>query len=400
MGRSACRLAVLLCAGLGLIGGSSALAGAEGPVPYRDLSGLGAGFFGPGREDPEPQGPVSVRIGAIGPARRPEGRRFRAGVELAIAEANRRGGFRGIPYEVVYRPDDGPWGTGVKQITALAYEDSVWAIVGGLEGGDAHLAELIAAKLWIPVVTPTASDMTIDYANVPWVFRCFPTDDRQAEALVRYASGRGCDGLAVYFEADREGRTGLRRLEEAAAAAELRLTWIRPFPPSDPRTAVSARGFGSPEMTLIWGRSEAGLSVLRELREIGYRGTVLAPATLLSPELLEHPEGVGTLVVAAPYELDRRDERMREYRRLYREEVGEDPDPVALFGYDAASLVIAAVERAGLNRARIRDALARIEFPGIAGTFRFGPLGGANLAPVLMTTAQGGWTKPGPRGGG
>ena len=110
----------------------------------------------------------------LAPARREAGERLREGIALAVDEANARGGLAGLPFETVYRADDGPWGRGASQVTALAYEDSTWVIVGGLEGGDAHLAELVAAKLWIPVVTPTAGDLSIDYANVPWVFRCFP----------------------------------------------------------------------------------------------------------------------------------------------------------------------------------------------------------------------------------
>ena len=373
---------------LSIAAGGVVPAGGEETVPYRDLSVADPGFAGPGRDAPAPEGLTCVRLGVIGPGRRPAGGRLWAGVALAVAEANARGGYGGLPYEAVFRPDDGPWGMGAKQVTALVCEDSVWAILGGLEGGDAHLAELVAAKLWAPVVTPTASDLTIDYANVPWMFRCFPSDARQARALIGYAQARGYRRLAVFAEGDREGRTGLARVQAAARRARFPLAICRDYAPHTPEMAVTAGDLRAADAVLIWGRSGSGLTLLLAMRQAGFDGPVLGPARLASSEWL----GVsGDVVVAAPCDLSADDVRTRAFQVRYREATGEDPDPVALFAYDAACLVIAAVERAGLNRARIRDALAETDFEGVAGRYRFNGLGGAPLEPVLMTVREGRW---------
>jgi len=371
-----------------MIAGGVVPAGGEEAVPYRDLSAADPGFAGPGRDAPEPEGLTCVRLGVLGPGRRPAGRRLRAGVALAVAEANARGGCGGLPYEAVFRADDGPWGMGAKQVTALACEDSVWAIVGGLEGGDAHLAELVVAKLWVSVVTPTASDLTIDYANVPWVFRCFPSDVRQARALIGYAQAQGYCRLVVFSEGDREGRTGLACVQTAARRARFPLQICREYATHTPEMAVKAGNLRAADAALIWGRSGSGLALLQAMRQAGFDGSVLGPACLASPEWL----GVsGEVVVAAPCDLRADDIRTRAFQARYREAIGEGADPVALFAYDAACLVIAAVEKAGLNRVRIRDALAETDFEGVAGRYRFNGLGGASLEPVLMTVRERRW---------
>jgi ABC-type branched-subunit amino acid transport system substrate-binding protein len=46
-----------------------------------------------------------------------------------------------------------------------------------------------------------------------------------------------------------------------------------------------------------------------------------------------------------------------------------------------------------LNRARIRDALARISFDGITGKIEFDSLRGNVAAPILMTVKSGRWTR-------
>src|SRR3990172_7026386 len=139
-------------------------------APYLDFSRAGAGFYGSGREVPEPADVTSVRLGVLGPERSSEGMQMRAAIQMAVAEANARGGYRlklptpvapvekfatqpaerVIPYEMLFRPDDGPWGAATSQVVKFAYEDKVWTIIGGLDGQRTHIAELVVAKAWVP----------------------------------------------------------------------------------------------------------------------------------------------------------------------------------------------------------------------------------------------------------
>jgi len=363
-------------------------------VPYRVLKDAGADFLGPGRELPDPQGLRSVRLGVIGPSGRWGGKSLRLGIALAVAEANARGGYKGIPFEVVFRPDDGPWGMGAKQVVALAYEDSVWVVLGSLEGGDAHLAELVAAKLWVPVITPVASDHTIDYANVPWVFRVFPSDVLQARLLAGFLSDGGHTRMVAWVEDDREGRTGLRRLDKAAQDAGVVFVG-RTFKAHVPEASLVAPVWRSDDVMAVWARPEGGLAMVEALRKHGYAGPILLPSCVLSRQLLERADRLQNLVVAAPYHLDRQDTTYAVFAARYEAANGVTPDPVAAFSYDTACLTIAAIRKAGLNRARIRDALAGTRFPGVAGIHSFDRLGGTGLEPVLLVRQSGAWLPAG-----
>jgi ABC-type branched-subunit amino acid transport system substrate-binding protein len=77
---------------------------------------------------------------------------------MAVEAANRDGGFRGRPFELAVRSVEGPWGSGSSEITALVFEESVWAILGPLHGRSAHLAEQVVAKGHVALVSPWASD--------------------------------------------------------------------------------------------------------------------------------------------------------------------------------------------------------------------------------------------------
>lgn len=60
------------------------------------------------------------------------------------------------------------------------------------------------------------------------------------------------------------------------------------------------------------------------------------------------------------------------------------PDYTAGHAYDAASLLIAAIREAGLNRARIRGAVRALSpYPGVTGTIQWDALG-QNQRPVAL----------------
>jgi len=374
----------LILAGLPLL--------AQGPQkPYFDFSKAGTGFYGPGRELPDPVGLTSVRIGVLAPAKNAEGLQMSTAIRIALEETNRGGGYKGIPYEMVFRPDDGPWGMAAKQVVDLAYEDKVWAIIGGLDGQRAHLAELVVSKAWVPVLTPSASDMSIDYANVPWVFRCMPDDSRQGELLLDYVRRQGYRRLVVLTEAQRDGYTGFRRLREAAARNDIRLDAHLQYPTGSPAEVIPRLAGTDSDALIVWGSPVPSLDLLRAIRAAGIRVPVLGPSTIASAEITADSEWIGDLVVAAPYDLSRQNPELLRFNARFRELTGMAPTATALLSYDAAVLLTRAVGTAGLNRMRIRDELARTSHDGIVGKTEFNSLRGNIREPVLLTFKNGRW---------
>jgi branched-chain amino acid transport system substrate-binding protein len=74
------------------------------------------------------------------------------------------------------------------------------------------------------------------------------------------------------------------------------------------------------------------------------------------------------------------------FAERFRRRHGHAPDVYAVQTYDAARLLIAAIERAGLNRACIRDALEELApWRGEAGVIEWDPLGQNRRSPRLAT---------------
>jgi len=140
--------------------------------PFFDARRCEAHYHGPGREDPIPDRLGAINLGWFGQCEHTEGTdvgMFHA-AEMAIEDANHAGGYDGVPFRLIPAWSADPWGTGVRAVTRLVYDDQVWALLGGPDGATTHLAEQVVAKARLPLISPVATDTSANLANVPWVF--------------------------------------------------------------------------------------------------------------------------------------------------------------------------------------------------------------------------------------
>jgi hypothetical protein len=186
------------------------------PPPFFDATRQRVEYAGPGRDDPEPAGIDEVRIGYFGPSdpSHPLGGDMWLASRLAVEEANRDGGYRGIPFRLVPSWSDTPWGTGVADLARRVYSEGVWAIIGSIDGASTHLAEQVVAKARLTLINPAGTDKTVNLANVAWMFSCLPADDALARVL----------GLAIMDEIGRRPFVVLSTTDHDSHHAALELT--------------------------------------------------------------------------------------------------------------------------------------------------------------------------------
>ena len=80
--------------------------------------------------------------------------------------------------------------------------------------------------------------------------------------------------------------------------------------------------------------------------------------------------------------------------RAFEGRFGHSPDFAAVHTYDATRMLIAAIQEAGLNRARIRSALVELTpWHGASGTLIWDPLG-QNRRPAQVGTISNGRVAP------
>jgi ABC-type branched-subunit amino acid transport system substrate-binding protein len=365
-------------------------AGVAADRPHKVATDHPPHYAGPGREDPDPKGLREILIGYFGPGdpQDPRAGDLWLAASLAIEQANEAGGYHGLPYRLVPVWASDPWGTGVARIARLVYARHVWAILGSVDGAATHLAEQVVAKARLPLVSPASTDHTVALAGVPWMFSCLPGDDRNAALLADAlaAAGPG-EPITVLSATDHDSRVAAGALLDALGRRGLPVERYRELGPATDFPALVEGLQGSASHIVILAGPGESAALLRYLRRNGigtrYFAGPAAGRGTFQAKAADAAEGV-----VFPYPCD--GEPSDGFAEAFHERCGRWPDCFARQAYDAARLLVAAIEQAGLNRVRIRDALDGLSpWPGEAGMIRWDVLGRNERAPRLATIRDG-----------
>ncbi|MHC4519534.1 MAG: ABC transporter substrate-binding protein [Planctomycetota bacterium] len=334
-----------------------------------------------------------VLIGYFGPA---SSTHRRAGdmwcaASLAIEEANRAGGYQGHPFRLVTGWSEDPWGSGVAAVARMAYEERVWAIVGGIDGPSTHLAEQVAAKARLVLINPVASDKSINMASVPWMFSCVPLDDAQARVLAEAIGGKvRREAFVIVSAVDHDSHVFAVELLKALKDLELAPTFHFQCDPLDPESrGVLDRVVGIDPAALVLVADTLGSArALRQLREKGYAGVVFGGPWMGRRAFAEKAGKAGEGVMF-PH-LWATSAKSRAFEDCFGERFGRRPDYVAAHTYDALSLLVAAIRKGELDRARIAEAVREgVPWSGVSGSITWNAAGANLRRPQLGTIADG-----------
>jgi ABC-type branched-subunit amino acid transport system substrate-binding protein len=330
------------------------LAQDSAPKPYRDVRKTPLSYNGPGRDDPEPTDVQEVRIGYFGPPDASDGNGGQVwqGANLAIEEANRHGGYRGLPFRLVPAWDQNPWTGGVAKLARVVYGDKVWAIIGGIDGATTHLAEQVVAKAQLTLVNPAATDRSIHTANVPWMFSCAPGDHLLAAPIGHELRERG-RRFALVSAIDHDSRAFVSQLKLAFAHDRISPVLHFESPGGTEDSARIARELqtAAPDAIVVVAGTRESTALIKAIRGAGFAAILISGPSIARADPDPWLNGVlypalGDVPLA--------------FQTNFLTHYGRYPDYTAAHAYDAANIVIAAIRQAGLNRPRIRDAVQAI----------------------------------------
>jgi ABC-type branched-subunit amino acid transport system substrate-binding protein len=386
-------LIAVVLAGGAEAGGRATPPGERSQPPFANLGSERLDYVGPGREEPPPDGVTEVRIGWFGPSDLDdrEGGDSWAGAMLAAEEANGEGGAAGLPVRLVPGWAESPWAGGVNRVARMVYDDRVWAIVGSIDGAATHLAEQVVAKALVTLVSPGATDKSVSYAGVPWMFTMLPGDDAQAAALAAWLSDQPeARPIVLVSATDHDARAAATELRAALNRSHLVLAAHVQCAAdaADAATVASEALEPAPRAVVLVAAPTSSARLALALRQAGYRGTLLGGSNLARRAFRETagPAAEGAIV---PLVADGDVTEWARFQRAFVARFGREADFAAGAAYDGVRLTVAAVRRAGLNRARIRDEVrALAPWVGVTGEARFDNLG-RNERPIHLGRIRG-----------
>lgn len=295
--------------------------------------------------------------------------------ELALEHANAKGGFKGLPFELITKSCDGPWGIGSKQTVDLIYEDQVSLLVTALDGRNAHLAEQVAAKSHVVMLSTQSSDPTLSRAYVPWYFRLVPDDRQQAEVLAEEIYENRKFKKVALISLDRyDGEKSVEAMVNLSKEKELAEPEI--FIGFDIQQFEEFRSQNW-EAVVLAGFSKDAPEIIKKIRSANDQikiYTFLNVFTFMNefrPLLMQHVEMVKPLNIE--------ENRWLTFEKDYQSKFGINPSPTLSYVYDGIMLSIQAIMKFGPNQEDIRVGFKKAEFVGVTGKVEFGKLGNREL---------------------
>jgi branched-chain amino acid transport system substrate-binding protein len=372
-------------------------------------------YSGAGRDIPDPKDLTEVRIGFFGPVEHsPEqafGLRMLHGAQLAVEEANARGGYGGKPFKLMLHNDydnwqaktvygeDRPtdptiWGSASNEVVKMVYDDQDWAIFGSISSESTHIAIRVALRAEIPIVNSASTDPTIPETYIPWYFTNLQDDRVQCLTLARRMfTELGLKRVAILRVNSRYGRFGVLKLRDAARRLGHPIVIEQKFMPGDTDYTRSLKIIQSSraDAIVLWTDEMPAANILKQMKALGMKQRVFGAYRTLGPELLAEAGGAAEGFEAVfPYDPTRKDPRWLDFNSRFDMRFHEKPEQFASLAYDAMNALLSSICKAGLNRARIHDALADIEeYDGVTGHMIFDP-NQKNVEPMYLGTVHNG----------
>lgn len=332
------------------------------------------GYFGP--DDPEDDFSGDLWLAA----------------SIAVEEVNHEGGYQGRPFRLVQGWSADPWGTGISQVTRMVFAEQVWALIAPVDGPSAHLAEQVVAKARLPLLNPGSSDRTANLANVPWFFSCLPGENLQVPVLFRALEEKSGDGSFVLIS----GTDHDSRILTAAFERFISLKGRSPVLhiEYDLKEERSLQTLDSLPETIasfvVLAGAEASATIVKTIRR-HFEVPVIGGPAMGRRQFLELAGAASEDILFPLLGLTGSGDS---FDQKFRTKSGCIPDFAARQTYDSVRLLALAIERAGLDRERIRDVLRElVPWQGITGVVDWDQFG-QNQRSVRLATIEDGRVRP------
>jgi ABC-type branched-subunit amino acid transport system substrate-binding protein len=276
----------------------------------------------------------------------------------------------------------------------MAYDEQVWAIFGSISSESTHIALRVALRAELPVVSSANSDPTVPETTIPWYFGTMQDDRQQYQTLARRIyTELGLKRVAVLRASSRYGRYGLPKFLDASRRLGHPVVMEQIFQPGDMDYAKQLRVIRSsrPDAVLLVGDELEAARILKQMRAAGMKQRVFGAYRTLGDTLLkEAGDDAEGFEAVYPYDPTRNDSRWLDFNRRFEDRFHEKPEQFASMAYDTMNMLLDSICKAGLNRARIHDALADIEeYDGVTGRMIFDP-NQKNATPMFLGTVHNG----------
>ena len=338
------------------------------------LVGCGGGGKSGGTADSK-----TIKIGFVAPLTGPsaqDGESMLKGAKLAADIVNKKGGIGGKQIEIVSQDDKSDPKEAAAVANKFSADKSIMAVVGHFNSSCTLAGAPIYNKAGVVEISPGSSSPAVSGIG-KFTFRTITTDAFQGAYLAKWAiKDEGFKKIAVVYENTDYGQGISTVIEQEATKMGATVVAKEAYilgETKDFSAIVSKLKAAGPDVIIIGGLYNETALIAKQARRSGLNAPFMGVDAIYSDALIKlGGDAVNGIMLTGFFHSNSTNPEAQAFIKAYKELYKDEPGTYAAYSYDAASMVIEALQKGKTDRAGIQAYLESVKgFKGATGSTTF-----------------------------
>ena len=313
-----------------------------------------------------------------------------AGVKLAEKYFNSKGGVNGTPIKLVFQDTSGDEAGTINAFQTLINKDKVIGIVGPTLSQQAFSADPVAERAKVPVIGPSNTAKNIPEIG-DYVARVSAPVSVVAPNSVKAALKQNpqLKKVAIFYaQNDAFSKSETEIFQQTVKDQKLELVTIQKFQTSDTDFQSQATNAINlkPDLVIISGLAADGGNLVRQLRELGYKGLIVGGNGLNTSNILPVCKALcDGVLIAQAYSPEHPGEINAAFRKAYTDEYKKEPPQFSAQAFAAVQVYVEALQtldkKSKVNKLQLPELRTQLNKQILVGKYKT-PLGEISFTPI------------------
>jgi branched-chain amino acid transport system substrate-binding protein len=270
------------------------------------------------------------------------------GAKIAETYFNKKGGINGTPIRLVFQDTAGDEQGAINAFNTLISQDKVVGIVGPTLSQQAFSADPIAERAGVPVIAPSNTAKGIPQIG-KYISRVSAPVAVVAPNAIEAALkiNPQIKKVAVFYaQNDAFSKSETGTFQETVKQKNLDLATVQTFQTTDTdfQSQVTNAINIKPDLIIISGLSVDGGNLVKQLRELGYKGLIIGGNGLNTSNVLPVCKALcDGIIIAQAYSPELKNEVNTEFRKLYTEQSKKEPPQFSAQAFTGVQVFVEAL---------------------------------------------------------
>ena len=320
------------------------------------------------------------------------------GVKLAVQERNAAGGVHGQPIKLILLDDQGKQQEATTAVTKLIEENHAVAIIGEVASSLSLAGGAVAQRDGVPMISPSSTNAKVTQIGDMISRVCF-IDAFQGYVVANFAKEKlGFTKAAILYDHSQAYSSGLRSDFKKALTKQLGGTVVveeaYTSADSDYSAQLTAIKNGDPQYIFIPGYYTEVVNIARQARALGLTCPMIGGDGWVSDDLKNAGTALDGCYFSDHYAKEDDRPEVKNFLTKFRDTYHQEPDSMAALGYDAASLLFDAMDRANSTDGKALAAAINStkDFKGVTGNITIDANRNAKKGAVIQQLKNGAYS--------